>query len=119
MLRYLHSLITSFDGIKCSIKFGIPFYFGKSWLCYLNPVKNNGIDFVFTRGVELSTMFPVLEKKTRKIVAGITFYHLNEIPELEIAGILTEALRLDTIKENPFSQALKNSRNKVKSNSGF
>ncbi len=116
VLRYLHSLITSYDGVKCSIKFRIPFYFGRSWLCYLNPVKNNGTELVFTRGVELSQMFPILEKKSRKIVAGITFYHLNEIPELEIAEILTEALRLDAVKGNPFSQSLRNSRGKTGKN---
>ena len=95
ILEHLHNLITSFPEITYKIRYRIPFYDRKSWICYLNPVKKNGIEIAFVRANELSNENGLLDFKNRKQVAGIIYYHLNEIKEEALLEILEEAFLLD------------------------
>ncbi len=95
ILEHLHNLITSFPEVTYKIRYRIPFYYRKSWICYLNPVKNDGVELAFVRANELSNENGLLDFKDRKQVAGIIFHNIKEIREEAILEILEEAFLLD------------------------
>ncbi len=95
LLFYFHNLLTSFPGVTSKIRFRIPFYYQKTWVCYLNPLKNSGISLCFLRGYELSNEQGLLESKGRKQVTSIDFSSVDDIPEKEVREIINEALLLD------------------------
>jgi len=66
VLQYLHNLLISFPDIEPKLKYKIPFYYRKSWICYLNPIKKKGIELCFTRGNELSNTQGLLAARDRK-----------------------------------------------------
>ncbi|MEQ9405319.1 MAG: DUF1801 domain-containing protein [Cyclobacteriaceae bacterium] len=77
------------------INYKVPFYTQKKWVCYLNRIKNNGVELAFARGWQLSNDQNLLDRKNRKYVAGINLYDPGEIPEKQIDQIVQEALLLD------------------------
>ncbi|MEE9432004.1 MAG: DUF1801 domain-containing protein [Melioribacteraceae bacterium] len=95
VLQYFHNLMMSFPEIVSKIRYQIPFYYRKSWICYLNPTKNNEVEFAFTRGNELSNEQGLLESKGRKQVYSITFPNVKEIRKEKILEIIQEAILLD------------------------
>lgn len=50
IILHLHLWLLQFEGVNAKISFGIPMYYRKKWICYLNPLKNGGVEFVFSRG---------------------------------------------------------------------
>ena len=80
------------------IRYKIPFYYRKSWICYMNPVKHGKIELVFLRGNELSNTQGLLNFKDRKQVAGIEIGSVAEIQWNAFNEILQEAILLDDIK---------------------
>ncbi len=56
IMQYLHDILASFSGATGKISFKLPFYYRKSWLCYLSPTKDGKVEFAFTRGNELSNV---------------------------------------------------------------
>ena len=95
LLRVLHELIlTQFD-LQPKIRFRIPFYYNKSWVCYLNPIKKDGVELCFLRANELSNESGALDFKDRKQVAGISYFSPEEIDETVLNPIIQEALILD------------------------
>ena len=101
ILQYLHELLMAHPGVNCRIRYKIPFYDRKSWICYLNPTKDKGVELAFTRGNELSNAQGLLDFKDRKQVAGIAFYQMEDIQEDLLLELLQEALLLDdTVKYN-------------------
>ena len=104
---YFHDLFTRELNLMDKIRYKIPFYYAKSWICYLNPIKNDAIELVFIRGNELSNVQGLLDSKGRKQVAGITFQTIEERPENAIREIIHEAILLDEM--NPYA-----SKNKKK-----
>ena len=95
ILLYLYQLFTADLGLESKIRYRIPFYYGRSWICYTNPVKKEGIELVFLRGNELSNEQGLLESKGRKQVLGVTFSKLADIPEETLLEVLQEAMLLD------------------------
>ncbi len=95
VLEYFHELMTSFPGITAKIRFKVPFYYQKTWVCYLNPVKPDKIALCFLRGYELSNDQGLLETKGRKQVSSVEFASVGEIPKEAILEIINEALLLD------------------------
>ena len=95
ILEYFHHLLTVDLGLDAKIRFKIPFYFQHSWICYLNPIKNDGIELAFTRGNELSNAQGLLENKGRKQIFGIEVYDVNDLNEEALFEVLQEALLLD------------------------
>ncbi|MBK7871629.1 MAG: DUF1801 domain-containing protein [Saprospiraceae bacterium] len=94
MLR-LHELITSYPEVTGKIRYKIPFYYRKSWICYLNPTKDGRVELAFTRANELSNEQGVLDFKNRKQVASITYTKSIDIQDDVLHEILQEALLLD------------------------
>ncbi len=61
----------------------------------MNPLKDEGIEFAFTRGNELSNEQGLLEDRGRKQVRGVVFKSLSDIPFRTLMEILQEAIVLD------------------------
>lgn len=95
IFEYLDELISGFPEIEAKIRYRVPFYFRKSWICYLNPKKDNGVELCFLRANELADAGGILNFKDRTQVAGIEITSLKEIPEEGIREILMEAILLD------------------------
>jgi hypothetical protein len=91
----LHRILLSYPGITCRKKYNIPFYYRKSWICYLNPVNDQKTELAFIRGNELSNMENILESRNRKQVRGIVLAKLTEHEIEKIEFVLQEAILLD------------------------
>lgn len=97
IVSFFHQHLTQNHDLLGKISYNIPVYYRKSWVCYLNPIKNNGIELVFTKGHRLSNDQGLLDKKKRKYVAGIDLYNLKHVPEQSIDEIIQEALIIDQL----------------------
>jgi len=95
VLLYFHHLLTTDLNLTEKIRYKIPFYYGKSWICYLNPTKDGRIEYAFVRGNELSNAQGLLEHKGRKQVYSVTFEKVSDIPQSTIQEIIQEAILLD------------------------
>lgn len=95
ILLHLHELITSFPEVTGKIRYKIPFYDRRSWICYLNPIKGDRVELAFTRGNELSNEQGLLEARGRKQILGVVFDAVEEIPDETVLEVLREALLLD------------------------
>ena len=91
-------IMASSPAITCRLNYGVPFFYQKKWLCYLNPLKKGGVELAFVRANELSNENAYLDFKKRKQVAGISIISPNEIPFEAIVEVLKEALLLDSMK---------------------
>ena len=92
IMDYLHQLI---PGIQPRISYRIPFYYGRSWVCYLNANKKGEVDLGICRANELESDFGILEFGTRSQVALASFDTLENIPEEQVMECLEAALALD------------------------
>ncbi len=91
----LHNILITFPEVTHKMRYKIPFYYRKSWICYINPIKSDGIEFCFLRADELSNESGILDFKTRKQVAGVSIFNHNEIPLEQLIEVLNEAFLLD------------------------
>lgn len=94
---YLHNRLTSYHDLQGKISYNIPVYYRKTWVCYLNPVKNDGVELAFAKGHRLSNDQDILLRKKRKYVAGVELFDISAIPEVQINEIINEALILDDL----------------------
>ena len=102
IMFYFHHLLVDEMNLHCKMRFKIPFYDGKSWICYLSPLKNGRVELVFTRGRELSNEQGLLQARERKQVAGMLFGKLSDVPEETVREVIHEAILLDEIKPYSF-----------------
>lgn len=101
LLLYLHEFLLSQD-LESKYRFNLPFYYGKTWICYLNVVKMTGrVELAFVRGRELSQTKHLLNFKKRKMVGGFEWQSLSEVNESEVRLVLNEAIEVDS--EVPYS----------------
>ncbi len=68
IMLFFHRLLTLELNLTEKIRFKIPFYYGKSWICYLNPIGKDQVELAFVRGNELSNQQGILDNKGRKQV---------------------------------------------------
>ena len=95
IMLHLHELLMTYPELSGKIRYKIPFYDRKSWVCYLNPVQEESVELVFLRANELSNEQGALDFKGRKQVAGITFTKVADIDAALLDEIIQEALLLD------------------------
>jgi hypothetical protein len=95
LMEHLHEMLTSEFVLEPKLRYGIPFYFRKSWICYLNPLKNGKIELAFLRGHELSNEQGLLNAKDRKMVKGIELSELKSLPVKPLREIIHEAILVD------------------------
>lgn len=99
IMWYLHHLILSHPGTTTKIRYRIPFYYRKTWVCYLNPKKNGQVDFCFIYGVEMADPYRLLVAGDRKQVRSVTFTVIEEIVEYQLLELLQEAFLIDDLKK--------------------
>ncbi|MEP0984851.1 hypothetical protein [Ekhidna sp.] len=66
IVSFLHNRMTNEHDLIPKIRFNIPMYFRKTWVCYLNPIKNYGIELAFLNGSKLLNDQGLLKSKNRK-----------------------------------------------------
>lgn len=101
VLLHFHRLLALELGLKAVIRYRIPFYDGRSWVCYLNPRKGGEVELAFTRGNELSNFRGLLIARGRKQVRGYTATEVAGIPQDWIYETLLEAIELDRTTPYP------------------
>jgi hypothetical protein len=105
IMQYLHDIITAVPDVTCKIRYQVPMYYRMSWICYFNPQKKGGVEWVLLRGNELSNAQGILEDRGRKQVKGVIFKQVSEIDEDMVREIFMEALILD--EEKPYESKRK------------
>ncbi len=98
VMLYLHNLLAGQLNLTAKMRYKIPFYYKKSWICYMNPTKDSKVEFAFVRGNELSNEQGLLFNKGRKQVYSVELAKTSEIPYTAINEIIHEAILLDEIK---------------------
>ena len=78
IMTYFHNLLTKKFDLESRMQYNLPFYYGKSWICYLFPTKKGDIELAFTRGNELSNEQGLLNRKGRKQVSSVDFNKLSK-----------------------------------------
>lgn len=94
IMLFLHEFLMNYN-LQPKIRYGLPMYYQRSWVCYMNPQKKGGIELVFMRGRELSNPAGILEDRGRTQVKGIILKDHKKIPIEAIRECLDEALFLD------------------------
>jgi hypothetical protein len=94
LIYHLHQLLMTFEGVSTKLRFKVPFYDGKKWICYLNPIKKNGVEVCFLKGFQLNHRAELVAGK-RTMIKGISIYQINDETLALIAEIFQEALELD------------------------
>ena len=92
--QYLHEIILSFPAFQARIRYKIPFYYQRSWICYLNPVKE-GIEINFLHGYQMEDPYELLKAKGRKMVKGWTIKTIEDIKEECLLYYLEASLAFD------------------------
>lgn len=95
IMLHFHNLLTTDYNLTSKITFKNPCYYGKSWICYLKPIKENKIELAFFRGNELSNNQGLLKSNGRKQLLSIDIESLESIPYGSLNEIFHEAILLD------------------------
>jgi hypothetical protein len=105
IMRYLHEWLMEQPDMVAKIRYKIPFYYRKSWICYLNPRKGDQVELAFLRGNELSNEQGLLDSRGRKQVAGLSMSSLEDLPLDSLREVIQEAIILD--EEVPYASKRK------------
>lgn len=108
VMFFFHNWLTAELGLTSKISYKIPFYYRRSWICYLNPGKDGRVELAFTRGNELSNNQGILESFGRKQVCSVMFDSVSDIPMQEIKEIIHEAILLD--ESTPYASKRKSGK---------
>ncbi len=95
LLLQLHQVLTEELNLSPKIRYKIPFYYNRSWICYLNPTKQDKVELAFTRGNELSNAQGLLDSKGRQQVFSIEITSLSDIQNEALHEVWQEAILLD------------------------
>ena len=94
VMLYFHTCLTQELNLIEKFRFKIPFYYGKSWICYLKPNHDKAVEFAFVRGNKLSNHQGILNSNGRKQVYGVVFEKVSDIPIQAIHEIIQKRLYL-------------------------
>ncbi len=95
IMLLLHGMLTDEFGLQDKIRYRVPFYFGRTWIVYMNPQKKGGIELAFVRANELSDELGLLDFRDRKQVAGILYLAARDVDFEALRLLLHEAVLLD------------------------
>ncbi|PKL85427.1 MAG: hypothetical protein CVV22_07660 [Ignavibacteriae bacterium HGW-Ignavibacteriae-1] len=95
VIQIIHNLMIEIPGIDPKIRFKVPFYYRKTWVCYMNPIKGNAVELCFVRAKELDYSKKYLTFGKRVQVGGIMMTKPDKIDLPLIGLIVEEALALD------------------------
>lgn len=99
----LKETILAYPNIAIKKKFGLPFFYGKTWICYLNLLKTQEIEICFVRGRELPSK-ELLNFKKRVMVGGLSYKTIEAIDHGILKLLLDEAISLDIEKPYTFTK---------------
>lgn len=68
IVESLSSVLLSFPNTSCKIRWGIPFFDYKKWVCYINPTKDGNVDLTFLQANKFEDPTGLLEARGRKMV---------------------------------------------------
>jgi hypothetical protein len=95
IFQLVHQECITFHSLQLKMRYGLPFYDGKKWICYFNPQKSGMVELCFLNGQALSPRPGVIEAKGRKMVAGVTLKTVEDYLDKDVASILEEAVLFD------------------------
>lgn len=95
LISYVDRCFLEVDGVGRKMRYKIPFYDYKTWICYLNPQGKNHVELCFLYAKKLQQHFPILQFKGRKMVAGLMLDAEEDIPAQIIIDILNMAISLN------------------------
>ena len=95
LLQVIDNFLISRFELEPKIRYRIPFYYQLSWVCYLNPISGNTIEWAFIHGHLMSNDHGMLQSKGRKQVRGIEISSQEQIFDPIIETIVHEALIID------------------------
>lgn len=98
VMQYMHQWLARELELVDKIRYGIPFYYRHSWICYLSPTKTGKVEFGFIRGHELSNLQGLLQSKGRKQVYSLELETVATLPLEPLHEIIQEAILLDETK---------------------
>jgi hypothetical protein len=93
IISFCHHWLTEDLGLHHRIRYRIPFYDDKQWICYLNPIKKEGVEFVFLHGNKLDDPEGFLESKGRKMVKGKSLYNPKSIPLEQLEFFIIQSIQ--------------------------
>ncbi len=95
VLFTLHDIFTQDFGLTPKIKFRIPFYYGNTWVLYVNQPKRGGIEICYLNARRFEYQSRILDFRDRKQVGGITVFKLEDMPLEEIIHVTKAAVDFD------------------------
>jgi len=98
IMLHFHDLLISEYNLTSKVTFKSPCYYGKSWICYLKPIKENKVELAFFRGNELSNSQGLLKKNGRKQLLSVVLDNIENIPHKTLNETFHEAIILDETK---------------------
>lgn len=107
LMLKLHHLLTEECNLVAKMRYQLPFYYGKTWICYLQPKKDETVELAFVRGNELFNQNGLLNHFGRKQVSSVLLTPTTQIPWSEVEQTIHEAILLDRVK--PYSSKRKTS----------
>lgn len=94
LLAFLHPYFLQ-KGLHARMAYGLPFYYGKKWICYLKPNKNGTVDLSFTRANLFEDPSGLLESRDRRQIKSLVLHDLESLPYQAIEDCLAAALAVD------------------------
>ncbi|MGB0167350.1 MAG: hypothetical protein ACPF8V_10910 [Luteibaculum sp.] len=95
MVNEIFGYLTALPGVRCEMKYGLPFFLKNSWVCYINPLKEGGLELAFPRAYQLSNEEGIIDFKGRKQVGGIYIGGISDLSNPKIYRVIQEAILLD------------------------
>lgn len=93
ILSLCHLWLTEELSLSHKIRYKIPFYDDKKWICYLNPISEEGIEFVFLQGNTLEDPEGFLSSRGRKMVKGRAIYSPKDIPLEQLEFFIIQSIQ--------------------------
>lgn len=97
LMAFLHHHFEK-KGLQPKIAYSLPFYYGKKWVCYLKPNKDESLDLSFTRANQFKDPTGLLQARERRQISSLVLWPEADVPLEAIDAILEEALKLDQKK---------------------
>lgn len=98
LLEFLHQHLVK-RNLQARIAYGLPFYYGKRWVCYLKTNKDGSLDLSFTRANQFEDPTGLLDSRGRRQISSLCLWPDQDLPMEAIDTILDAALELDQEKK--------------------
>lgn len=99
LMAFLHQHFLN-RGLQARLSYGLPFYYGQKWLCYLKPNKDGSLDLSFTRANQFEDPSGLLESRGRRQISSLCLWPEQDLPLEAIDSIIDAALYLDRGKRS-------------------